>query len=971
MKPKLQTLIRVGAVCAAAVLIIIISVNYFSYVSDELFAEASEHLKEVYQQADHSFVFFTEKNWGDLRDWETEIKEDDDASARAYIAQRKEYWGFSQFYFISDNGKYITAEGEIGTFDLGKNADLLKEGTNVMFNAATPMGVNITLFAVPVEKAFWDTFEYSAIAVSYTNADMVEAINVDAFSGESGCFILEPDGEVLLSTLAGGSVFKNYISYLAGASDLSGAEIESLRAAFAAGDSGTIRADIADTQYYIYYQRSGYLDTMLIGVVPADAAGANLLKIQRATADVLIKIALLVSIPIILWIIWSYREKTKKGAMELRYREKMFDVLSNNINDIFLMIDAKKRRVDYLSPNVERLMGIPHGAVEKNPMILGENLTSEGEFMNIDEFDSIPINGKRSYEREHINLRTGEPAWFLETVYREDIDNTEKFLIVMSDRTYERDMNKQLREALDAAESANRSKSRFLSNMSHDIRTPMNAIIGFTGLLAKDAEDPEKVRSYVKKISASSHHLLSLINDVLDMSKIESGNTSLNNGEFTLPEVLDELYTIIHSQAEAKSQTFNIFVNGHPPERLIGDALRLNQILVNLLSNAVKYTPEGGSIDLLVEEIPQNVSQLIKLRFTVSDNGIGMSPEYLETLFEPFTRETTSLTKKTQGTGLGMAITKNLIALMGGTIDVKSATGEGTTFTVELLFAPASPEEDKLFWEENGIKRILIVDDDRQILENIKNILEEAGVNAECAQAGEEALDIAMQLNNDGEDFDAYLLDLKMPGIDGTQTARLLREQIGTHAPIILLTAYDRSEIENEARQAGVDLFLTKPFFLTSFRLALKSFYAAHKITDAADEEALGGMRFLVAEDNDLNAEVLTETLSLEGAEAERAENGKEVVEMFLKSKPGDYDMILMDVQMPEMNGYEATRAIRESNHPSAKTIPIIAMTANAFAEDIQEALNSGMDAHLAKPVYMDTLTAQIHDIKKKRGGAV
>lgn len=968
MKPKALLFIRAAVVCAAAVLIVIISVSYFHYVSDELFEEASGHLKEVYQQADQSFVSFMEKNWGDLRDWNEQIKDDSSAS-REYISQRKEYWGFTEFYFISKNGKYVTAGDEIGSFDLGENASLLDEGTNVMFNQTTPIGENVTLFAIPVSEGIWDGVKYSAIAVSYTNADMIDALNVDAFSGESSCFIVDRDGSVLLSTLPGGSVFKNYISYLSGASDLTEAQIESLKNDWEQGKSGTLKCIIGGIEYYIYYQNSGYLNTMLIGVVPTDEAGVSLLKIQRATADVLIKIALLIGIPAILWIVSSYRERTKKDATELRYREKMFDALSNNIDDIFLMVDAKSRKVDYLSPNVERLIGVSHERIKSDPRLLRENLSQGYDFIDLQEFENIPLNGKRIWEREHINAATGEPKWFLETVYRENIDDTEKFLIVMSDRTAERSMNKRLQDALDAAESANKSKSHFLANMSHDIRTPMNAIIGFTGLLAKDSEDPEKVRSYTKKISASSHHLLSLINDVLDMSKIESGKTSLNSGEFALPDVLEEIHTIIHPQAQAKNQTFNIFVNGRPNERLIGDELRLNQILVNLLSNAVKYTGEGGNIDLFVEEIPQNSAQLVRLRFTVADNGMGMHPDYLKTIYDPFTRETNSMTNKIQGTGLGMAITKNLIALMGGTIDVKSTLGEGTTFTVDLLFTPASPEEDKKFWSENGIKKILVADDEEQIREDIKNTLNQAGVEVVCASAGEEAVALARKAEDENKPFDVFLLDLKMPGISGTETARRLREQVGTNAPVVLLTAYDRSDVENEARQAGVDAFLSKPFFLTSFRQALEAFYAARAITEAqSDDEALEGMRFLVAEDNDLNAEVLFETLDIEGAELERAENGKKAVEMFEKSKPGDFDMILMDVQMPEMNGYEATRAIRASIHPSAKTIPIIAMTANAFAEDIQEALNSGMDAHIAKPIYIDTLITMINNIKKKNG---
>ena len=514
-----------------------------------------------------------------------------------------------------------------------------------------------------------------------------------------------------------------------------------------------------------------------------------------------------------------------------------------------------------------------------------------------------------------------------------------------------------LREALSQANRANEAKSAFLSNMSHDIRTPMNAIIGFTVLLAKDAENPGKVREYTRKITASSHHLLSLINDVLDMSKIESGKTSLNVAPFSLPELMEELYTILLPQTRAKEQSFEFQVKGRPAEQLLGDKLHVNQILINLLSNAIKYTPNGGAISLTVEDLAPTAPQYAHLRFVVRDNGIGMSPEFLRTVFDPFSREENSTTSGIQGTGLGMAITKNLVDLMGGVIRAESRQGEGSVFTVELSFAlPASLDEGD-FWNRRGISRILVADDEEQVCLDIREMMEDTGVQVAYATDGPSAVDEAERAMARGEEFHAILLDWKMPGQSGVDTARQLREKVGREIPILVLTAYDWSAIEEEAVAAGVDAFLPKPFFVSTLRQALESLRTGTAGGPApAPEDALRGLFFLVAEDNELNAEILCEMLDMEGARCEVVPNGELAVERFLQEPPDKYDMILMDVQMPVMGGYEATRKIRACGHPRAKDIPIVAMTANAFAEDVRHALDAGMNGHLSKPINMDAV---------------
>ncbi|MDO5417340.1 MAG: response regulator [Lachnospiraceae bacterium] len=524
-------------------------------------------------------------------------------------------------------------------------------------------------------------------------------------------------------------------------------------------------------------------------------------------------------------------------------------------------------------------------------------------------------------------------------------------------------------EAFQIAEAANQAKSKFLSNMSHDIRTPMNAIVGLSTLLSREADNPERVREYTRKIIVSSQHLLGLINDVLDMSKIESGQTTLNVREFSLADAVEEIAVIMRPQVKAKQQTFEIAVRDIQSELVIGDKLRLNQILINLLSNAVKYTPAGGAIWLNVMQLSQTGKNYARFRFEVRDNGVGMSEDFQMKIFEPFTREENSMTERVQGTGLGMAITKNLIDLMGGTIAIKSRLGEGSTFTVDVEFRLQEMEINQEFWKHHGITHMLVVDDEIDICTDIINTMSETGVAMQQATDGRTAVSMAGQAVKDGRDFDLILLDWKMPGMDGIETARQIRRVVPKQIPIMVLTAYDWSEIEEEALEAGINGFLPKPFFITNFKQTVERIADTGAELADAEEKAgkLAGKHFLAAEDHEINAEILQELLHMKGADVDIAENGRKAVEMFEQSRPGQYDAIFMDIQMPVMSGYEAARQIRACGHPDAKEIVIIAMTANTFAEDVQEALKAGMNAHTAKPVDMEQLE-RILDEQWSRG---
>ncbi len=967
MKKWVGRLALLMLICIFGIAAILIGTIYFHFISQRIYEDSTGHLEEIYDQVNHSFGAFVERNWGLLEGWDKYIALADsngDNTVSDFIQNEQKYWGFSDFYFIAANEDSMSVEGVKESIDLGEEWSRITEDKEpVMAGSTLSSGKDVTFFVIPTEHKAYKDFGYDAIAVSYTNADMASSLNVNAFSGNAKCFIIHSDGKILLSTMTGGNVYENYLVYLKAASDISAEHIDALRNDWEAGKSGLLYCTIGDVDYSILYQPVGYQDYILLSVVPQSVISAGFLSVQKTTTNVMIVLSMLIGAAVIVLLVMRYRKMSLKSRMELQYRERMFDVLSNSVDDIFIMLDAQKHSVDYLSPNIERLIGIPVEDARKDIRVLLNCVMNSDVVVPSSVLEAIPLQGSISRECEYMHQTTGERRGYRMTVYHMSIQDVRKYIFVMSDRTMELQMNKQLKEALTAARSANEAKSNFLSNMSHDIRTPMNAIVGFSVLLEKDADNPDKVREYTRKITASSHHLLSLINDVLDMSKIESGKTSLNVEAFSIPELLDELNIIIMPQAKAKMQKFKIHVQGVVHEQVIGDKLRLNQILINLLSNAIKYTPDSGEIDFTISELPQAAQQYATLRFAVKDNGIGMSEDFLEQVFSPFSREINSVTNKIQGTGLGMAITKNLVDLMGGIINVESQPEKGSTFTVELTFAIPEKDEGEA-WYNSKVSRILVADDDEEICLDIRELMKDSGVTVAYSTEGAKAVDMAVKAHEEGKDYNVILLDLKMPGMDGVQTAQKLRERLGSGVPILVLTSYDWSDIEKEARQAGINAFMPKPFFVSTFWQTIKPLFseeeARKKIDEEAAEKAMEGRLFLVAEDNEMNSEILTEVMAMEGAKCELAVNGQEAVSKFEASDVGHYDMILMDVQMPVMNGYDATRAIRASAHPEAKTIPIVAMTANTFAEDVRNAMDAGMNGHLAKPIDMKAVREMV-----------
>ena len=516
-----------------------------------------------------------------------------------------------------------------------------------------------------------------------------------------------------------------------------------------------------------------------------------------------------------------------------------------------------------------------------------------------------------------------------------------------------------LEDALMQANQASKAKSVFLSHMSHDIRTPMNAIIGFTALAITHIEQREQVEEYLKKIMTSGNHLLSLINDVLDMSRIESGKMHLEEKLCSLPDILHELRNILQSDIRAKQLELYLDAVDVMNEEIYCDKLRLNQVLLNLLSNSVKYTTAGGIVSLRVTEKGGAPKGYANYEFTIKDTGIGMSEEFVLHIFEPFERERTTTSSGIEGAGLGMAITKNIVDMMNGTINVKSEKGVGTEFTVGFTFR-LSPET-KTYQEIPELKncRALVVDDDFDTCDNVSFMLEQLGLRAEWTLSGKEAVLRTRQASTRGDSYSVYIIDWLLPDMNGIEVTRRIRKEMGEDVSVIVLTAYDWSEIESEAKEAGVTAFCSKPLFMSELSTCLNSVVNAEEMEETEDDfeiEDLPKGRILLAEDNELNQEIAVAILEEGGLEVEVAGNGQIAVEMLKKSEPGYYQLVLMDVKMPVMNGYEATKAVRKLENKELASIPIFAMTANAFEEDKREALNCGMNGHLAKPIDVDQL---------------
>ena len=957
---------RLGVFAAAIVLIIgvsMVGIQYTRFVSKTVYQESTSHLTEIFHQSNKALNELVNKNLTYLHMWSAYLqKASTEKEICDYINKVQEETGFSGFYFLSFDGNYKTITGETGYLGLQGNLDdKITQRNDIIMNAALPGKSQMLVFACPEVNGIYQGFEYDAIAVAYDNSDIVKVLDISAFQGNAGGYVVHSDGRVVIDHAPESwKTAYNFIAVLRDHSGLSEDESMAFSEELKQGHTGAMLVNLEGRNYYLIYEKVNIQDWELLGIVPADIVNASMNELQFSTLIIVGALLFSIAAFIIVMILRKNRLNIKSKNTQILYRDEMFKKLSMNVDDVFLMVDAKTARVDYVSPNVEKLLGITVKQIKENIYVLGKLHPQDTEGQRSKHLKGLLVNEQREWDFEYVHKKTGEQRWFHIIAMGSEIEKKQKCIIVMSDRTADRKMNQALSDAVSAAETANRAKSTFLSNMSHDIRTPMNAIIGFTTLAVSNIENQEKVRDYLGKILASSNHLLSLINDILDMSRIESGKIHLEETKVNLSDLLHDLKTIISGQIHAKQLELYMDAMDVTDEDIYCDKTRLNQVLLNLLSNAIKFTPAGGTVSVRLRQFPSTQKDCAQYEIRVKDNGIGMSQEFAQKIFDPFERERTSTVSKIQGTGLGMAISKNIVNMMGGTIEIKTQKNKGTEFIIRLMFRIQSEKHRvEKITELEGLKA-LVVDDDFNTCDSVTKMLVKVGMRSEWTLSGKEAVLRAKQSIELGDAFHAYIIDWRLPDMNGIEVTRQIRS-LGDDTPIIILTAYDWSEIEVEAKAAGVTAFCAKPMFMSDLRETLMTALGQKKEQNNDDVLPEADFNFknkhiLLVEDNELNSEIATEILTEYGFIVDTAENGAEALEKVSTSKPGTYDLVLMDVQMPVMNGYEATKCIRKLKDPALANISILAMTANAFDEDRKKALESGMDGFLSKPIVIKEL---------------
>ena len=960
---------------AAAILLLVLlavgfGVRYISFVSQTIYQESTSHLEEVLHKSNNMLKEMVRKNLTYLHLYNDFLENtSDEAEIQAYIEKAQQSTGFVGFYFLTYDGNYMTVTGETGYLGLQTNLDeKLSKGEDIVMNTALPGKPQMLAFICPETQGSYRGFAYDAIAIAYYNDAVLKLLDNSAFEGNASNYVIYPDGRVIIdNSVNRKETVYNFIAMLREHSDLSEKQVLALSDAFAQGSSGNLRVTLGGISYYLVYEGTAVQNWTMLGLVPVRVVNAGLDKLWFHTIQIVAGITVGIAVLVILMIVRRGHANLRRKNTEISYRDELFKKLSLNVDDVFLMLDAETAKVDYVSPNIERLLGIPWREARQDARVLAALHPKDSPDRDKNYLEGLLSGQQREWDDEYGHLETGERRWFHIVAMGSDVEGRTKHILVMSDRTADKQVNQALSDAVAAAETANRAKSTFLSNMSHDIRTPMNAIIGFTTLALSNIDDTDRVKDYLGKTLASSNHLLSLINDVLDMSRIESGKIHLEEVEVNLSDVLHDLKTIVSGQIYAKQLEFYMDAMDVTDEDVYCDKTRLNQILLNLLSNAIKFTPAGGTVSVRVRQLAGKVRGCGQYEFRIKDNGIGMSQEFAQKIFEPFERERTSTVSRIQGTGLGMAITKNIVDMMGGTIEVQTAQGKGTEFTVCVpMRAQTEQRPVEKITELEGLKA-LVVDDDFNTCDSVTKMLVKVGMRAEWTLSGKEAVLRARQSIEMSDVYHAYIIDWRLPDMNGIEVTRQIRS-LHDDTPIIILTAYDWSDIEVEAKAAGVTAFCSKPMFMSDLRETLMSALGQNQ-TDAAQEllpqknADFKGRHILLVEDNELNREIAQEILREYGFRVDTAENGAVAVEKVCTAAPGSYDLVLMDVQMPVMDGYTATRKIRALDDPARAKIPILAMTANAFDEDRCNALESGMNGFLSKPIVIGDLVQELHKI--------
>lgn len=930
-----------------------------------------------------------------------EVLEDSDLKSqetlRKFLGKAKKLYGVDKFAMVDENGIVYTEHST--TSGLSRYHFLSEELTEPIISTVNLYGAKKqVVLAVPVKDIAFQGAQIKVCFIQSNIDEMLSSLTLRTSNNETYCSLYYHTGEGLTNEDFGNfQADKNLLSILEEADMEQGFSYEQLVDDFTSGKSGLASFRYQGAQEALCYIPVGDTNWMLTILIRDNVISS---QISSISSDMMYRsiIQIIITVIAMFLVFLALIYQSRKNAGVLLEREKAD---ANRIRAAYAQIERERVAMD----NIHASIGSGLWSMEFNPdaelvscmwtddfrkMLGYENeedfpnrLESWSDLLHKEDKERImkeywqtvqDYTGDKTYDVEYRLLtknkgwrwfhaagrlsrrEDGSPITFVGLFI--DIDEEKKMKELLERQT------KDLQDALAAAQHANRAKTTFLNNMSHDIRTPMNAIIGFTSLAAAHIDNPEQVQGYLAKISTSSNHLLSLINDVLDMSRIESGKMKIEEKETSLPEIMHDLRTIVQSDITSKQLEFYIDTADVVNENVFCDKLRLNQVLLNLLSNAMKFTKPGGIVSVRILQKGTALEGRASYEFQVKDTGIGMSREFQEHVFEPFERERTSTISGIQGTGLGMAITKNIVDMMGGTITVESEEGKGTTFTVALQFRTCSGSVKQEEIPQLRGFRALVADDDFNTCSSVTKMLTTIGMRPDWTTSGKEAVLRAKLAKEQNDGYAVYIIDWLMPDMNGVEVVRRIRRIIGEETPIIILTAYDWSEIEEEARTAGVTAFCSKPIFLSELREILESPYASNDTEEVIEEEiSFAGKKLLLVEDNEINQEIAVEILKAAGFVVDVADDGAVAVEKMKTAGPGQYDLILMDIQMPILNGYEATRQIREQEDSWFADIPIIAMTANAFEEDKKAAFEAGMDGHVAKPIDVPKLMEFLKEI--------
>ena len=946
----------------------------------------------------------------------TENDLSDDDHLQVYQTRIKRLFNLERFAFVSDNGLIYTSTGprdESNLYHLDFNA---LSGPEIKVEDMHSVNKKV-IIAVPTKMRFKD-MELIACFMQIDMKEMLAGVSMDAQEGGATfCNIYTSDGIALSNTVLGGlAVEDNLLEAMKNAEFERGYSYEGLVGDFTEGNRGVVSFTfngIRETLSYVPVEGTDWRLTYLIreSVISDSISPISDGIIRRSVIQSLLTVSVLMVL--FAFIIRQTRSnarlaleketadaenRVKQAEMEqrLQLQEELLAQKQQKEEQTRLItaLASDYWSVYYLDLDNDKGVCYQSHSDVDNGFRVGDHFrytASVTAYANANVKEEYREEFLRFVRIENVKTRLLEQRIiaYRYLVHRHDRDTWEEVRFAGVRHPGERPDNlvhhvgacfvdvdmetrktmvqkQALQDALTVAEAANKAKTVFLSNMSHEIRTPMNAIIGLDSIALNDPEISDKTRDHLERIGASAHHLLEIINDILDMSRIESGRMVIKNGEFSFSKALEQVNTIINGQCRDKGLQYDCRTKGQIDEYYIGDDMKLRQVLINILGNAVKFTPEGGTVSFIIEDVAR-MDDKATLRFTISDTGIGMSKDYLPKLFEAFSQEDSSATSRYGSTGLGMPITKSIVELMNGHIEVESEKGVGTTFTVTVTLGQAShiasdSGENEL--RPNEIK-VLVIDDDRIACEHAQIVLGQLGISCDMTLSGRDAIEMIKMRHARREAYNLILVDWKMPEMDGLETTRQIRAIVGHDTPIIILTAYSWDDIEDEAREAGVDTFAAKPLFagtvMDEFREAFKK-KNTKLVRKAVD---LTGRRVLLAEDVAVNAEIMMMVLSMREMQVDHAENGKVAVEMFADHEPGYYDAILMDMRMPEMDGLEATRTIRAMDRRDAKEIPIIALTANAFDEDVQRSMQAGLNAHLSKPVEPEILFETLSNLIK------